>query len=671
MEPIVNIQKILIANRGEIACRVIETCRKIGIKSVAVYSDADVAARHVRLADEAVHIGPASASESYLQSSRIIDAAKQTGADAIHPGYGFLSENPDFANACKENGIRFIGPSAESMKAMALKGAAKALMIEANVPVVPGYHGDDQSLETLTLEAERIGYPVLLKAVAGGGGKGMRRVDNSKDIAAAIDSARREGENSFGNGQLLVEKLIERPRHIEIQVFGDSHGNAVHLWERDCSLQRRHQKVVEEAPAPNMPENVRKAMGGAAVRAAQAIQYAGAGTIEFIVDGSKELSEDSFYFMEMNTRLQVEHPVTECITGTDLVEWQIRVADGQHLPKSQPEIDAQVSGHAFEVRLYAEDPYNDFMPAIGSVKKFKHPVSTSSMRIDTGIETGDAISIHYDPMVAKLISYGADRQQALMAMKSLLEQTSLIGLTSNRDFLKALISHEDFGRGDVHTGFIADNSEQLLTSPAVTSLEFGFAALATHLNRPTSHLTDDPWCGGDAFRLNMSGGYTERFEDGDGVEVACYISASANEITVTALDECHSFTVLSHSLDTLEVRHSGKRLLLTTAVETDTVTVVTPDKTITLKRHSMNAADDQATEGPGNLMAPMPGKILEVLVSNGDAVEAGQPLLVMEAMKMEQTLSAPRSGTIAGLNLKAGDQVGDGSLLLEVHEQSE
>ncbi len=464
--------KILIANRGEIACRVIRTARKLGIATVAIYSDADAGALHVEMADEAVRVGPAISAQSYLNVEAIIKAARQTGAEAIHPGYGFLSENARFVDAVEAAGLVFIGPSARAIRAMGLKDAAKALMEKAGVPVVPGYHGDNQDGAFLKSEADRITYPVLIKARAGGGGKGMRRVDQPDDFAAALASARREAEASFGDGAVLVEKYMAKPRHIEVQVFGDSHGNAVHLFERDCSLQRRHQKVIEEAPAPGMTPEMRAAMGEAAVKAALAIGYCGAGTVEFIADVSEGLRPDRFFFMEMNTRLQVEHPVTEAITGLDLVEWQLRVASGEALPKRQDELS--INGWAFEARLYAEDPARDFLPATGKLALFAPP---ENARVDSGVRTGDTITPFYDPMIAKIIAHGATRDEALNRLDAALNKTRIAGLVTNRQFLSALCKLEAFRTGDVDTGLIGREAAALFTAEPPSDIAFALAAL--------------------------------------------------------------------------------------------------------------------------------------------------------------------------------------------------
>jgi len=478
--------KILIANRGEIARRIIRTCRRMNVETVSVYSDADARAAFVREADRALRIGPASASDSYLRGDRIIAVALETGAQAIHPGYGFLSENAEFAEACEAAGLVFIGPRPEAIRAMALKGAAKALMTAADVPVTPGYHGDDQNAEHLATQAARIGFPVLIKAVAGGGGKGMRRVDHPEDFADSLISAQREGLNAFSDPKVLIEKYLEVPRHIEIQLFADAHGNVVHLFERDCSLQRRHQKVIEEAPAPGLPEPMRQAMGQAAVKAAQAISYRGAGTVEFIVDVSKGIEGAPFYFMEMNTRLQVEHPVTEAITGLDLVEWQLRVAAGEPPPKTQAELT--ITGHAIEARLYAEDPQNDFLPATGTLERLEFPVSA---RIESAVEQGDAVSPFYDPMIAKIVVHGKDRHHALAKMREALIETKLRGLATNLGFLRRVVSDEAFAAAEIDTGFIARHQERLLAPWADSEI-------APSEADPTS-----PWNDVTGWRLNL------------------------------------------------------------------------------------------------------------------------------------------------------------------------
>ncbi len=668
------IRKLLIANRGEIACRVMMTCRSLGIRTVAVYSDADKDAMHVAMADEAVHIGPPAATESYLVIDKIIGAAKAAGADAIHPGYGFLSENPTFANTCAEEGIIFIGPSAASMDAMALKGAAKKLMTDAGVPVVPGYHGDDQSPELLAAEAEKIGFPVLIKAVAGGGGKGMRIVQHIDELPAAIEAARREGENSFANGKLLIEKLIQKPRHIELQVFGDQDGHAVHLFERDCSLQRRHQKVVEEAPAPGMSPEMRRAMGEAAVKAAQAINYVGAGTVEFIVDVADGLDDAPFYFMEMNTRLQVEHPVTEMITGQDLVEWQIAVAEGQPLPLSQDEVDVLTNGHAVEVRLYAEDPFNGFLPSIGTIGLFDPFADVpANTRIDAGVRDGDEVSIHYDPMIGKLIAWGETREDAVHALSGLLAETPVIGLATNRDFLLRALRHPDFVAGDVHTGFIGQYEDELLAAHEIGVHDYLLASVSIWANRQTVYAasqSNDPWDAHDGFRLNLPHSELLKFESADGEQLVVTLEQTSGQLAARSGDSQITVSDVTVSGNSLSFNDNGVRRQLFISVNDETVALVDAERTISLKRHARDGGGGDDADGPGTIVAPMPGKILEIKVAEGDTVSRGDPLLVMEAMKMEQTIAAPRDGTIATVGAKDGDQVGDGSILIVIEDNS-
>jgi len=663
------INKLLIANRGEIACRIIETCQRLGVKTVAVFSDVDANALHVAMADEAVHIGPAPATESYLVADKIIAAAKQTGADAIHPGYGFLSENPEFSEACDKNDIIFVGPSAASMRAMALKGSAKNLMEKADVPVVPGYHGDDQSLEILSSEAKRIGFPVLIKAVAGGGGKGMRKVQRPADLEAAIEAARREGENAFGNGKLLIEKLIEMPRHIEIQVFGDTDGNVVHLFERDCSLQRRHQKVVEEAPAPGMTSEMRSAMGSAAVRAADAIDYVGAGTIEFIVDVSSGLDGAPFYFMEMNTRLQVEHPVTEMITGQDLVEWQLKVAEGQPLPLCQDELQLMLDGHAVEVRLYAEDPQNNFMPTIGKIGHLNPFADViAGGRIDAGFQAGDSIGIHYDPMIGKLIAWGEDREQAIHTLTSLLADTPITGLVTNRDFLLRVLKHDEFKAGNVHTGFIDQHTDELMAKILPLPVDYAIGAFAIVASRQNRLAALDPWDRADNYRLNLSATEKLWFDTEDGELLTVEMQEDGHNFSARIAGESFTAANVEATDGVLTLTINGLQQKLFIEVGDVQVTIVHADRTVLLNRHARDGGGDGNTDGPGTVIAPMPGKILEVKTSNGAHVTKGQPLLVMEAMKMEQTIAAPKDGTVSALNLTAGEQVADGTVLFRVDD---
>ncbi len=635
--------KILIANRGEIACRVISTARAMGIKTVAVYSDADKGARHVRMADEAVRIGPAASRDSYLRGDVIIEVAKKTGAQAIHPGYGFLSENEEFAAACKKNKITFIGPTPEAINAMGLKDKAKEIMKKAGVPIVPGYMGDQQDADFLRKEADKIGYPVLIKAVAGGGGKGMRRVDDGKDFIEALASCKREALASFSNDHVLIEKYVNKPRHVEVQVFGDMHGNAVYLFERDCSLQRRHQKVVEEAPAPGLSDKVRKSLGEAAVKAVKALKYTNAGTIEFIMDATT----NEFYFMEMNTRLQVEHPVTEMITGQDLVYWQLLVASGEFLPFSQDELE--VDGHAFEVRLYAEDPANNFLPQIGQITGFRTP---DDLRVDTAVEEGDSVSIHYDPMIAKLIVHGETREEAIAEMQSALENTILSGVITNQEFLYNIFLNEDFVKGDVDTGFIPRHEKELLPEnygrPDIDDL----ALAAAHCL--SGDYDDDPWSVTDNWRLN--GALTRTIEFVSRGEVL--------KVSVT----CRG--------DDFEVSHGTDKTVINRHL-LDQVNMVADGHDITIFRNGRvvplhlykPGADGEEAGGEGRITAPMPGKIINVLVAKGANVDKNQPLLIMEAMKMEMTIRAGCAGVVGELPVSAGQQVADGALLVAIEQK--
>jgi len=640
--------KILIANRGEIACRVIETARAMGVKTVAVYSDADAGARHVAMADEAVHIGGPAPADSYLKGDTIIAAAKATGAEGIHPGYGFLSENPDFVDAVEAAGLTFIGPSAKAIRAMGLKDAAKALMEKAGVPVVPGYHGADQDDATLTKAANDIGYPVLIKAVAGGGGKGMRLVEKADEFADALASARGEAKTAFGNPDVLVEKFIEKPRHIEVQVFGDG-TKAVHLFERDCSLQRRHQKVIEEAPAPGMTDEMRDAMGQAAVRAAEAIQYKGAGTIEFIVDGSNGLRPDGFWFMEMNTRLQVEHPVTEAITGVDLVEWQLRVASGEALPATKN--DLTITGHAFEARLYAEDVPAGFLPATGRLAHLSFP---DSARADTGVRSGDTISPHYDPMIAKVITHGLTRDVALKRLSQALDQTQVAGTVTNLAFLGALAAHDGFAKGDVDTGLIARDIDGLAAAPVVTAeLKAWAAMVAIGLDKAPETLTGFRLWGALSRKVTLLHGDEE-------IEVTL-TSHSGQEVVATLSDG-----------ETVDLSYQGVWML------NDTRAPVShrDGAKITIFAgygHGFTHIDPldraaQAAAGGNVIEAPMPGLVKSMLAQVGQAVTAGTRLAVLEAMKMEHSLTAPRDGVVAEVLVSDGSQVEAGAPLIRLEE---
>jgi len=669
--------KILIANRGEIACRVIQTAQAMGIRTVAVFSDADEHALHVEMADEAVRLGPAPARESYLRGDRILEAAKRTGAQAIHPGYGFLSENEDFAKACFDTGIAFIGPPAESIAKMGLKDEAKRLMRLAEVPVVPGYLGEDQSEERLAAEAREIGFPVLIKAVAGGGGKGMRKVESAEDFADALAGAKREAAAAFGDDRVIIEKLIEKPRHIELQVFADTHGNAVYLFERDCSLQRRHQKVVEEAPAPGMTQAQRESMGTAAVAAAQAIGYVGAGTVEFIVDVANGLAEAPFYFMEMNTRLQVEHPVTEMITGEDLVEWQIRVAAGEPVPFVQDDIP--LDGHAIELRLYAEDPARDFVPAPGLLTRFRPPMDADFVRVDTGVREGDRVTEHYDPMIAKIIAWGEDRDAALHHLARGLEDTEVAGLTTNLAFLRRAVSHPAFAAGDVDTGFIDRHAGELIEAPGAPAIETLLLAclgiLAQRLERAAERAAESndrasPWHMPNGWTPNLTPSEIQRFEDALGDEHAVHIRSEAGGYRLILGETEHVARLRSLAPgEPLEVEIDGHTMRATVLAGQEAVTVVRTGRTESLKRLSAKFDPEADTAGPDSVSAPMPGKIITVDTEEGAQVEKGQRLLVLEAMKMEYTLTAPKAGRIASLGAKPGAQVSEGTVLAVIEAE--
>ena len=671
--------KLLIANRGEIACRIIRTARLMGLETVAVFSDADADALHVEMADQAVRIGPAPAHDSYLKGDRILEAARRSGAGAIHPGYGFLSENAEFAEACAKAGIVFVGPPGEAIRKMGLKDEAKRLMETAGVPIVPGYLGEDQSPERLAKEADAIGYPVLIKATAGGGGKGMRRVDAAPDFSAALTACKREAAGGFGNDNVLIEKFIEKPRHIELQVFADSQGDAVHLFERDCSLQRRHQKVVEEAPAPGMPEEMRAKMGAAAAAAAKAIGYVGAGTIEFIVDVANGLDDAPFFFMEMNTRLQVEHPVTEWITGEDLVEWQLQVAAGEPLPRRQDDIE--LDGHAVEVRLYAEDADRDFLPATGTLTRFRTPQDDDLIRVDSGVRAGDTVSVHYDPMIAKIIAWGEDRPTALDRLARALERTEVTGLTTNLAFLYRAVTHPDFVAGAIDTGFIPRHIDDLLPAPTPAPDEVLILAtlgiLEARADRAVELALDSadtvsPWHVPSGWRLNLPAEEVQRFTDATGMERSLRLIRSGDGYDMD-IDGTQHHHVILHGTDIedrLRAEIDGLTVMATVLAGQQSVTVLRDARAHVLDRLSAKFDPEDEAEGPGAVTAPMPGKVLEVMVADGDNVEKGQPLLVLEAMKMEQTLNAPRAGIVSGLAVRAGAQVSDGAVLLTVTEDA-
>jgi 3-methylcrotonyl-CoA carboxylase alpha subunit len=666
--------KILIANRGEIACRVAATARRMGVRTVAVYSDADASAKHVAACDEAVHIGGSAPKDSYLQWQRILEAAKATGAQAVHPGYGFLSENEAFANACAEAGLVFIGPPSSAIQAMGLKAESKRLMEHAGVPLVPGYHGADQDPELLQREADRIGYPVLIKASAGGGGKGMRAVDKAEDFAAALASCKREAINSFGSDAVLVEKYVQRPRHIEIQVFGDTQGNCVYLFERDCSVQRRHQKVLEEAPAPGMTPELRAQMGQAAVAAAKAVNYVGAGTVEFIVEqpgGYERPEEMRFYFMEMNTRLQVEHPVTEAITGLDLVEWQLRVASGEPLPLRQDELRMQ--GHAIEARICAENPDNNFLPATGQLAVYRKPAHVAfergGVRFDDGVREGDAISPFYDSMVAKLIVHGATRAEALAKLDAALAATRIVGLATNVQFLRHAARSPSFAEARLDTALIPREAAVLFQQDPVGRDLAVAAAIAQTLVHEKAGEGADPFSRTDGWRPY---GLTQRRFDfeyqGESLTAQLvYAHDGALRLTVGDTTAPLAFAALpAESGARVDLQFNGQRQTVQSWQFGEDVHLFCDlGATVITELDALAHAGEVAAEG-GRLTAPMPGKVVSFAVKAGDAVKKGQPLAVMEAMKMEHTIAAPADGTVAELLYAPGDQVAEGAELLKI-----
>jgi len=660
-------KKILIANRGEIACRVAATARRMAIQTVAVYSDADTHANHVRACDEAIHLGGSAPKDSYLRWEKILEAAKATGAEAIHPGYGFLSENEEFAQACADAGLVFIGPPPSAIQAMGLKAESKQLMEKARVPLVPGYHGSEQGADLLKREADRIGYPVLIKASAGGGGKGMRAVEKADDFAAALASCQREAINSFGDDAVLIEKYVQRPRHIEIQVFGDTRGNYVYLFERDCSVQRRHQKVLEEAPAPGMTEAMRKQMGEAAVAAARAVNYVGAGTVEFIVE-QREGGEMEFFFMEMNTRLQVEHPVTEAITGLDLVEWQLRVAAGEPLPLKQDEL--KIHGHAIEARICAENPDNGFLPATGTLQVYRKPAyssfTRSAVRVDDGVREGGQISPFYDSMIAKLIVHGATRAEALARLDAALAQTHIVGLATNVQFLRGVLRTESFSQAKLDTALIERERAVLFNQEPLGLPLAVAAAVADTVLREQEGAGRDPFSRRDGWRTLGQGTRPFSFEfHGETYEAHLrYLQGGALHLSV---GEVAGALVIGRLPDgETEVEFNGRRHTVRVDSQGGTAYIFgTQGATrITAIDRLAHAGDTQA-EG-GRLTAPMPGKVVSFAVKAGDKVTRGQALAVMEAMKMEHTIAAPADGTVEELLYLPGDQVTEGAELLRL-----
>ena len=661
------INKLLIANRGEIACRVIKTANAQGIKTIAVYSDADKNALHVQMADEAVYLGPSPSKESYLRGELIIEKAKELGVDAIHPGYGFLSENAEFANLCAKNNIIFVGPPASAIEAMGSKSAAKHIMEKAGVPLVPGYHGDDQSEAVLKGAADEMGYPVLLKAAAGGGGKGMRQVWSEKEFSQALNAAKRESMASFGDDHMLVEKYLTRPRHVEIQVFCDTHGNGVYLFERDCSVQRRHQKIIEEAPAPNMSQSVREKMGEAAILAAKAINYVGAGTVEFLLD-----EDDSFYFMEMNTRLQVEHPVTEMITREDLVHWQLTIAEGKPLPKQQNELT--LTGHAFEARIYAEDPNNEFLPSTGTLRLLRTPKENDVVRVDTGVVEGDEVSVFYDPMIAKLVVWGENREIALKRLISALGDYYIDGVSTNIDFLKRVATHPAFVAAELTTTFVEKHHDSLFSATSEdaasddTQVNIPVMALLSLLNRKVSRSDKTPsvWSTVGAWRANAN--HTETLtllfnqeEVHVGVKHQRHGTEDAWELTVGD----NSYDVTGKLVDSaLHATINGYKSTFTYSDNDGVFTLFNKDTHAKFSLISASLGDDNDDNGDANFSAPMNGTIVAHLVEKGVLVKKGEPILVMEAMKMEHSIIAPHDGAVEEFFFNPGELVDGGATLL-------
>ncbi|HKY87883.1 MAG TPA: acetyl/propionyl/methylcrotonyl-CoA carboxylase subunit alpha [Pseudorhodoplanes sp.] len=642
---------VLIANRGEIACRIARTAKRLGLRTIAVYSDADANALHVRSCDEAHRIGPAPARESYLVIEALIEAARKSRAQCIHPGYGFLSEKPEFAEACAQAGIVFVGPPPDAIRAMGLKDRAKALMEKAGVPVVPGYHGEQQDPKLLKRKAYEIGYPVLIKAVAGGGGKGMRRVDRHADFDEALESAMREAASSFGDDRVLIEKYVSAPRHIEIQVFADQHGNAIHLNERDCSLQRRHQKVIEEAPAPGMTDEIRASMGAAAVAAAKAVGYIGAGTVEFIADGANGLKPNGFWFMEMNTRLQVEHPVTECVTGQDLVEWQFRVASGEPLPLTQD--DVPLRGHAVEARLYAEDPERGFLPSTGKLAALEF-FQGDGIRVDTGVEAGGEVSPYYDPMIAKVIAFAPTREKALDRLADALDRTIVAGPRTNLAFLAGLCRAWDFRAGDFDTGFIDRNLEAMGAAPQKPDPGVIASGVAHLLRREEARvaarrdpeLPASPWDVADGFQL----------------------SGARDTAMLVVADGKNANVRVAYGAEGPSVRMDGSAAdALAKVIDSEEgVFVLRKGRQTAIRLANFESIDAEHSDGDGIVRAPMHGKVLDVLVEKGAAVVKGQRVAVVEAMKMEHALVAPSDGIVAEVSAKAGAQVAEGAKLLTI-----
>lgn len=667
--------KLLIANRGEIACRIIKTAHAMGVHTVALYSDADKNALHVAMADESFYLGASAPADSYLKGDLIIEIAKKAGADAIHPGYGFLSENAEFARKCEAASITFVGPSSDAIDAMGNKSTAKSIMAAANVPLVPGYHGNDQTDETLKAEAVKIGFPVLIKAAYGGGGKGMRIIENEDEIMEAVHSARREAASSFGNDKLLIERYLLKPRHVEVQVFADNYGNVIYLSDRDCSIQRRHQKVVEEAPAPGLSDALRSHMGEAAVAAAKAIDYVGAGTVEFLLDTQATEESNSFYFMEMNTRLQVEHPVTEMVTGQDLVKWQLMVACGQPLPLKQDEV--RIRGHSFEVRIYAEDPLNEFLPASGKLNFLREPEQSKYIRIDSGVRENDMISNFYDPMIAKLIVWDGSRPHALHRLVNALESYQICGLKHNIEFLVNIAKHPAFAKADLSTDFIDNYSQTLIDSASKEAdTAIAFAALYQILARKkaakiqTLNSTDpySPWGEANGFRLNSCGQHTiTLLDNANQLQQLVLLDLGDHYQLSQQGQDCSSSKKLSGELkqDLLVAEINGHRRKVRVSARDNDFTLFLPSGSYHFKALQTIEVEDQANNAD-KLKAPMNGTVVTHLVEVGTEVKTGQGLLVMEAMKMEYTIEAPFDGIVNEFYFKAGELVSDGTTLLNL-----
>ncbi len=672
--------KILIANRGEIACRIARTARRMGIATVAVYSEADANAMHVKACDEAYLIGPAPVTDSYLQADKILEVAKKSGAQAVHPGYGFMSENASFSKACKDAGIVFIGPPESAIISMGSKSEAKIVMTKAGVPLVPGYHGDDQSLETLKKESDGVGFPQLIKATAGGGGKGMRVVKNSNEFEAALISCKRESKASFGDDKVLIERYLTAPRHVELQIFADTHGNAVHVFERDCSIQRRHQKVIEEAPAPGMTEELRAAMGKAAIDSAKAINYEGAGTVEFLLD-----TDGSFFFMEMNTRLQVEHPISEMISGQDLVEWQLLVASGEPLPLTQQQL--KINGHAFEARIYAESPENDFLPATGTLEYLKTPETNAHIRVDTGVQQGDEVSVYYDPMIAKLIVWDRDRDSALRQMKAALLDYQILGLSTNLEFLSKLFSAPAFAKAELDTGFIEKNHTDLFTDKGasankesnqnqppsdVIALTCLYELLQTKAKAAAAQSAtadpSSPWGIGDGWQLNQDNFNSVELEsNGTQSLIIAHYRDQGYQLNFDNQELLISGTMLDKN--GLSAELDGRKLSAVFVKKNQQISVLFEGRVwnITVLDPRMDAMENEGQAG--GLVAPMPGSVVAVEVKVGDEVKEGDALVVVEAMKMEHSILAPKDGTVKEIYFGVGDQVEDGDELLSLSDK--